>query len=363
MNILIDINHPAHVHLFRNLIIEMKQRGHEFWITVKDVAASKKLLDAFGLPYINLGAKKNSLFGKAVNQMKYDLMLREIALKNKIDTGLGSSITIPHVSKITLMRSVVLDDDDDQVQPLITYFSHPFCDHLLSPDAIQGRRRKKSTIFYYGCHELAYLHPKRFIPNPAVLDELGLREGDPYFVLRFNAFKAHHDIGVQGLSLDNKRRLIDRLKSHGKIFITTEKDIDPEFAEYKLALAPEKVHSLLNYATMFIGDSQTMTSEAAVLGTPALKCNSFAGRLAVPNELEQKYRLCYSWPPAEFESLLKKTEELLAMPGLKENWRERRAELLKDKIDVTAFMLWFVENLPQSAEIMKNNPEHQLTFK
>jgi len=55
------------------------------------------------------------------------------------------------------------------------------------------------------------------------------------------------------------------------------------------------MHSLLYYATMFIGDSQTMTSEAAMLGTPSLKLNSFAGKLSVPNELEQKYQLCYSF--------------------------------------------------------------------
>jgi len=38
-----------------------------------------------------------------------------------------------------------------------------------------------------------------------------------------------------------------------------------------------------------------MTSEAAMLGTPSLKLNSFAGKLSVPNELEQKYQLCYSF--------------------------------------------------------------------
>jgi predicted glycosyltransferase len=114
---------------------------------------------------------------------------------------------------------------------------------------------------------------------------------------------------------------------------------------------------------LLVGDSQTMTSEAAVLGTPALKCNTFAGRLAVPNELQEKYQLCYSWQPSEFESLLEKIAELTALPNLKDLWQERKAIMLKNKIDVTAFMVWFVENLPESAGIMKNNPEYQLRFK
>jgi uncharacterized protein len=363
MNILIDIGHPAHVHLYRNLILALKERGHKFWISVKDVPASKRLLEAFHLPYIDLGKKKDTLFGKAANQLKYDYMLRKIVVNNQIDVGLGSSITIPHVSKITRMKSVVLDDDDDRVQPLITFFSHPFCDHLLSPDVLRGKRRKKSTIFYKGYHDLAYLHPRRFIPDETVLAAAGIKPDEMYFVMRFNAFKAHHDIGIQGLSLNNKRQLIDLLKRHGKVFITTEKDIDPEFAKYQLTLAPEKIHSLLYYATMFIGDSQSMTSEAAVLGTPALKCNSFAGELSVPNELEQKYGLCYSFPPSNFDSLLEKAIELITYPNLKEEWRQRQKRMLEDKIDVTAFMVWFVENLPRSAEIMKNDPEYQLRFK
>lgn len=30
--------------------------------------------------------------------------------------------------------------------------------------------------------------------------------------------------------------------------------------------------------------------------------------------------------------------------------------MLSDKIDVTAFMVWFIENYPKSAKIMKENP-------
>jgi predicted glycosyltransferase len=363
MKILIDIGHPAHVHLYRNFISDMEKRGHQFWVTVKNVSSSKKLLELYGIPFMEIGDKKDSLFGKAVSQLKYNWKLQGLVHKNKIDVGMGTSITVAHVSKLTKMKSVVFDDDDDDVQPLFVYFGHAFSDYLLSPDAIRGKRRKKSTIFYSGYHELAYLHPKRFSPDPAVLTKLGLNVGDPYFIMRFNAFKAHHDIGAQGLSLENKRRLVNLLEKKGRVFISTEKEIDAEFQRYQLSIAPDKVHSLLFYATLLVGDSQTMTSEAAVLGTAALKCNTFAGRLAVPNELEEKYRLCFSRQPSEFEFLLEKMAELLNLPNLKEIWQERRANMLQEKIDVTAFMVWFVENLPESARVMKKNPEYQLRFK
>ncbi len=57
----------------------------------------------------------------------------------------------------------------------------------------EGKQEKTGTLFYPGYHELAYLHPRRFTPDRGVLAEAGISEGERYFVLRFNAFKAHHD--------------------------------------------------------------------------------------------------------------------------------------------------------------------------
>lgn len=362
MNLLIDIGHPGHVHLYKNLYFELKSKSHEVLVTVKDIPAAVRLLDQYEIPYIKFGKKGNGILAKALKQLQFNLEMFKLVREKRIAVGLGTSISIAHVSRFSGMTSVVFDDDDDRAQPLFTYFAHPFCHFLVSPDALKGKRRKKSTIYYSGYHELAYLHPKRFTPDETVLSEAGIKTGEKYFIMRFNAFKAHHDIGAQGLSLDNKRQLIDLLRPHGKVFITTEKDIEPEFKKYQLNISPEKIHSLLYFATMFIGDSQTMTSEAAVLGTPALKCNSFAGRLSVPNELEQKYELCYSFLPKDFDSLLGKIDELLKLPNLKEIWRQRQQRMLEDKIDVTAFMVWLIENYQQSFEIMKANPGYTKRF-
>jgi hypothetical protein len=341
----------------------MERLGHQFWITVKNVANSKQLLQFFDIPFIQIGKKRDSLIGKGFNQLRYNWILQKLVRKNKITVGIGSSITIAQVSKLTQMRSVIFDEDDDQVEPLFTYLAHPFSDYLLSPDVLINKRRKKSTIYYSGYHELAYLHPKRFKLDPGVIRRIGLKPGEKYFILRFNAFKAYHDHGVSGLSLQNKRRLIAKLKEKGKVFITMERELEPEFEQYRLKISAENIHSLIYHATMLIGDSQTMTTEAAILGTPALKCNSFAGKLAVPNEIEDKYQLCFSFQPTEVDGMFEKMEKLLANKDLKAIWRERRAKMLQDKIDVTAFMVWFIENLPKSAEIMKKDSEYQERFK
>jgi hypothetical protein len=147
------------------------------------------------------------------------------------------------------------------------------------------------------------------------------------------------------------------------VFITTEKNIDDEFKPYQIKLSPEKVHSLMYYATMFVGDSQSMTSEAAILGTPAIRCNTFVGKLHTLNEIERVYDMTYGFLPQDSDKMFKKIEELLAMPNLKEVWKEKKAKLLADKIDYAAFLTWFIENYPKSKEVMRNTPDYQYRFR
>ena len=361
MNILIDINHPAHVHLYRNVYKMLVEKGHKVLVVVKEIPSAMKLLDLYGIPYVNIGKKDDSIMRKGMDQLVYDKRLLKIVREHHTDIGLGSSINIPHVSKMNRMKSIILDDDDDGAEPLFVKFGHPFADTILSP--VDTPRRSKKKIYVYAYHELAYLHPNRFQPDSSVLQEAGVIQGEPYFILRFNAFKAHHDVGVVGLTIENKRRLVEYLKTKGKVFITTERDIDDEFKPYQLKVSPEKAHSLMYYATMLIGDSQTMTSEAAVLGVPAIRCNTFVGRIHYLEEEEHKYDLTYGFHPEQSEAMFQKIEELLSMPNLKEEWQIRRQKMLSEKIDYAQFLTWFIENYPESRKIMRENPDYQFRFK
>ncbi len=361
MKILIDINHPAHVHLFRNVYTMLVEHRNEVLVVVKEIPSAMKLLDLYGIPYINIGKKDDNIMKKGMDQLVYDKRLLKIVHEHHFDIGLGSSINIPHVSKLSKMKSIILDDDDDEVEPLFTQFGHPFADTILSP--VDTPRKSKKTIYVNAYHELAYLHPNRFQPDSSVLQDVGVKMGDSYFILRFNAFKAHHDVGVVGLTIENKRRLVHYLESKGKVFITTERDIDDEFKPYQLKVSPEKAHSLMYYATMLVGDSQTMTSEAAVLGTPAIRCNTFVGRIHYLEEEEHKYGLTYGFRPDDAEKMFEKIEELLAVPNLKEEWQIRRQKMLSEKIDYTQFLIWFVENYPESRKVMKVDPDYQWRFK
>ncbi len=363
MNILVDIGHPGQVHLFRYVIQKLKDHQHHLTITVKDLPTAKKLLEAFQMPYISLGRKFDSILLKGLSQFSYDCNLLKIANKSNIDIAVGSSITIAHASAFIKMKSVLLDDDDAKAVRLFSLFAHPFADCIVSPDALSHERNNNKGITFKGTHELFYLHPDYFKPDISVVKEAGIDIETPFFILRFVSGKAYHDAGEKWMTMNQKLKIIDIIKEFGNVFVTTERKIEPELEKWQLKISPEKIHHLMYYASMFIGDSQTMTSEAAILGTPALKCNTFAHKLSVPNMLEDKYDLCYSYQPDEFERMCLKIRELLQRKDLKEEWTQKRERFLSETINPTDFLVWFIENYPESKRIIKQNPDYQNNFR
>jgi predicted glycosyltransferase len=197
----------------------------------------------------------------------------------------------------------------------------------------------------------------------SILKKIGINENDKYFLLRFVAFKGHHDGGHYGLNVEQKRKVIQLLLHYGKVYITSERLIEPEFEQYRIPVPAEVIHSLIYYSSMFIGDSQTMISEAAIMGVPALKCNTFAGQLSVPNELEEKYGLCFAYHPSNFDLFYNHIIRILENNTTIGDWYEKKMKFFDDKIDVTAFYIWFIEHYPESIEIMKQNPDYQYNFR
>lgn len=363
MRVLVDIGHPGHVHLLKNVAKNLEKKGHKVYYSVRDIPVAKRLMDIYGMPYIDLGKKSDSIAGKAWTVIKQDILLLWYVLIHRIDIGLSSGIALPHVSRITKMKSFVFDDDDDEVEKFVVKYSHPFTDVVLSPQAVKDHRKTAKAVFYNGYHELAYLHPNVFQPDESVLDRLGIKKDEKFFVMRFVALKGHHDVGNKGLSFEQKKKLVEVLSKYGRVIITGERKLEPEFEPYRMSVPAEDMHSVMNYATLYIGDSQTMTSEAAVLGVPALRCNTFVGRISYLEEEEHKYDMTYGFTPDNFEKLLGKLHEMLANPNLKEEWAEKRKNLLSEKIDVSAFFTWFIENYPQSKRIMQENPDYQYNFR
>jgi len=254
--------------------------------------------------------------------------------KPDIVMGIASTIAA-HVSSVTNVKSIVFTDTEHtKLADMITY---PFSDSIVTPSSYNKDLGKKQ-IRYDGYHELAYLHPNYFKPNPEVLSEIGLQEGDPFTVLRFVSWGACHDIGHHGI--ENKIEFVKELEKYGRVLITSESDLGPEFEKYKIKVSPEKLHDLLHYATLHVGDGGTTAVESAVLGTPSIYISSLAGTMGNFIELEEKYGLMLSYKDSK--DALEKAIELAKNPNTNDEWNEKRNQLLKDKIDVTSFMVEFV---------------------
>ena len=111
-----------------------------------------------------------------------------------------------------------------------------------------------------------------------------------------------------------------------------------------------------------IGESATMASESALLGTPAIYMDEIGRGYT---DEEEKYGLVFNFkdPARDQERAIAKGTELLADPGTKETMRKNRRIFLQNKIDPTAFMVWFIENYPQSFQTMRDNPDYQYRFR
>ena len=355
MKIVVDINHPAHVHYFKNFIWEMKKKGHEILITASEKDISYALLDNYGFSYVKIGNYGKSKIQKLINIPLLDLRMYQAVKKFNPDLFLGfGSIRAAHVSKLMGKPCIALDDTEHAKWENLLYV--PFTDAILTPSCFKKDLGEKH-IRFNGYMELAALHRNHFTPNPAVLTELGLTEGDPFTILRFVSWKASHDVGQHGIR--DKVGLVKALEEYGRVLITSEGALTPELQSYQIRVSPEKLHDLLYYATLYVGEGATTASECAVLGTHAIYVNTL--RLGYTDDEEAKYDLVYNFSKLDEmkDGVLFKAKELLSDPDLRAKGKQKRNKLLEDKTDVTAFMVWFIENYPLSFMEMKEHPDMQ----
>jgi predicted glycosyltransferase len=352
MKVLVYMGHPAHFHLLKNPVRELENKGHQVIVLIQEKDILEDLIRGSGFTYKNIlaGGRKDTKLGLAIGMIKRDTGLLHLCLKEKPkpDIMMGTSVEIPHIGKLLRIPTINLNEDDCRAVPLYCKLSYPFSSVVLAPNNCDTGKWEKKTVHYNGYHELAYLHPHVFQPQKEVVEKQLSPEG-PYFILRFAKLTAHHDAGKTGITTELAREIIKRLTPHGRVFITSQRELEPEFELYRIPLNPLDMHHALYYAGMYLGDSQTMTAEAAVLGTPALRFNDFVGKLGYLEELEHKYGLTYGIKTSQPEKLFEKIEELLKMKDRKHLWQQRRQKMLDDKIDVTAFIVWFIENYPNSA--------------
>ncbi len=348
MRILFDIVHPAHVHFFKHMIRELRERGHAIAIVARRKDVTSALLEQLGLEHELLGESKRK--GR-VGQLR-ELLERDIALARfarRFGADLIATRNPAGVQAARLSGAVgVFDTDDGSAAGIHFQAARPFAHYLTSPDCLLedwGRRH----VPYRGYKQLAYLHPDHFSPDPSVLEELEISPGERFFVVRFVAMEASHDSGESGMTEASKSALIERLRERGRVLLTCETGVPERWRHVAYTLAPHRLHDLLAFATLAVGDSQTMAAEAAVLGTPSLRASTFAGRISYLEELEHRYGLTWGFHPSRTKEFFEKLDELLAHPDLRRSHMAAHARMLSDKINVATWYVEFLERAGASA--------------
>lgn len=360
MKILFDIGHPAHVHYFKNLINYFKNNNHDVIITAREKDVTFELLEKFNLDFFSRGKGSDSFIGKLLYLAYTDIKLIKLLRRITPDLfiGFGSPYAV-HAASVLGKHSIILDDTENA--KIGQFFYKPFASVILSPNTFSldfGIKHIKFNSYM----ELAYLHKNYYKYAPSTIDTLNLIPDDKICLLRFVSWKANHDLGHKGISLTNKIKIVEEFSKYSKVFISSEQPLPSELEKYRLKVSPELVHDVISRSTLLFGESATMASEAAVLGTPAIYLDN-VGR-GYTKEQQNKYGLVSNYTESLFDQseAIKKGIEILKNPNSKINAIEQSQKMMSEKIDITSFLIWFIETYPESKEIMKENPDYQYNF-
>jgi len=345
----LGIGHPADVHLFKNVIVDLKEKGHEIFIAAREKEITYYLLDKLNIKYHRISFHQKTIIKKLFNYFIRWARTCNLCKKLKPDIAIGvGDFYLPQIGKLQGFPSIVITDTEHVKHDALLTF--PFASHIMTPSCFK-KDLGKNHIKYNSYNELAYLHKKYFTPDLSVYDMLGMRTDERYIIMRFVSRTAVHDIGHKDLSMEMKIRAVQEFSNHAKVFISSEQDLPNELSPYKIPIPPEKIHDALYFAHMLYGESSTMASECACLATPAIYVDD-VGR-GYTDEEEEKYGLVFNYTASleDQEKSIQKGIDLLKQPNLKNEWKEKSERMLADKIDVTAFLVWFVENYPESVKM------------
>ncbi len=343
------ISHPAHYHMFKHTIRNLQEMGHRVISVIrpKDVLEQLCINDNFEYIKVQERPQKWGMLGLALGLVKRIIEVIRIVRREKPSMLIGSDGVLAYAGALCGVPSFEFFDDDVDVIGLYATIYFPFYTGVVCPDVVRIGKWAKKCTSYAGYQKLAYLHPNWFTPDRQIVAKY-FRKDEKYFIVRLSGLNAHHDVGIKGLNNDNLQRLIDILKPHGRVCITSERALEPQFEPYRMKINPVDMHHLMAYAVMCIVDGQSMAVESSMLGTPSVRYSSFAGKLSVLEELEHKYQLTVGVPIGDIERLFAEINKVLDTPNREQVYIARRATMLAEKIDVTDFFTRFIAEFPDS---------------
>lgn len=350
--------HPAKFHFHKVQINELKAHGHQVDVVINTKDILEELILEEGWEYTNIFPNSRKIKGVHVYLAAFIALFLSVfrlwkyTFNKKYDLFIGDALV--YLGRLKGVPAFYPTDDVLSAVPEQVVWFIP-ANYIIAPVVTDIGRFKNKKIGYKGYKALAHLHPNHFVPDISKLSN-NLQSGKPYFLIRCTGFGATHDINKKGIDDATLYELVNLLSPHGEILITSERKLPTDLEKYIIDIKKSDITHYLYFAKMFIGDSTTMCTEAAILGTPSIEFDEYFYEIEQMIELQDKYKLIYCFKTDENKKMYSKIKELLNTPNLQDIFNTRKDIFLKDMVDVSAFLVWIFENHPKSTkEYFSNN--------
>lgn len=347
MKILIDINHPAHVHYFKNFIKIMELDGHSFKVVNRNETIINQLLDSYKIEHQNRSKRpvKKSRFKSFLYLLSMIRDVRKESVKFKPDIFVGFASPACAINAFLLRKpSIILDDTEHN------HLNHSiykrFCSVILTPFFFKKNLGKKQIRFEAYIEQL-YLHSNYFKPKKILPEE-------NYALIRFISYDASHDYKVKGkTTLEEKLSIVKTLSKRMKVYVSLEDQSSKDlFKENMLDISVSEMHDVIANSSLLISEGATMASEAGVLGTPYYYINPlFAGNILDQSNKYPHAKICTG------NELLDKLDILEV-----QNKKVLISQIEKSTIDPTALLVHVVKEYPQSIREINSKRVNKVKF-
>ncbi|NVO02094.1 MAG: hypothetical protein HXX09_05275 [Bacteroidetes bacterium] len=365
MRFLFYLVHPAKFQFHKVQINQLREKGHQVDIVINTKDILEDLVKEEGWVYTNIFPKSRKIKGvhvyiaAVISIYKTVYRLWKFSRGKKYDLFIGDLTSI--LGLLKGVPSLYPTDDVLAAVPEQAIFFKTV-NYLIAPVITNVGKYEIKKIGYKGYKALAHLHPNHFKPDITKLFN-ELQDGSSYFIIRCTGFMATHDLNKSGISDEVLFRLREILEPFGRIYITSERKLPDELEKYRLNIRKNDMPHYLAFAQIFIGDSTTMSTEAAVLGTPSVEFDEYFYEIEQMIEIEEKYNLIHCFRTNQQNEFFIKIIDLLQIKNIKEEYSLYRKKLLEDTIDVSSFLIWLFENYPKSKNEYFENPNIQDRFK
>ena len=286
MRIWVDLTNSPHVLVLRPVIRALEARGHRVDVTARDFAQTLGLADRLGIAHEAIGRHRGGrLAAKGAGLASRSLALANWAKGKRFDVafGHGSNDVTVAAKLLGVPSATTFDYEWATAQHTVNC---RLAKRVVVPDAIPPERLARygagprKLRQYPGLKEEYYLAD--FLPDVAVLAELGLDSAEPLAIVRtppavslYHRFE--HPVFAQ---------VLERLRERAQTVVL------PRTAEQRAELSraggyiiPERAvdaQSLVALADVVVSAGGTMNREAVALGTPVW--TTFEGRLGAVDE-------------------------------------------------------------------------------